>query len=242
MNTSIEEDLPFEYREISEIAKTKRKDYGNKYMVDRKNLNIRNNHIEQLDAIRNKIGCRSYDNVIEHLIEIEENIDPQFVHTYKCKTCGEEVKNIPEHINVNRFTHKDLCKGNSCKGYIKTEHRMAKDSDGSIIGKKKFTELARQKKMRNGQTDKSEEQSEEQIKKIKLTEEKSGWRDGVRITNMKDPDYDYKYFDIDIVPIREAVQRREKERKRQLESDIESDAESDIEEEYTEEQTEEQTE
>jgi hypothetical protein len=47
--------------------------------------------------------------------------------------------------------------------------------------------------------------------KVKKVEDKLGWRNGIRITDMKDPDYDYKYFDTDIIPIREAYQRKQQE-------------------------------
>jgi hypothetical protein len=127
------EKFSFDTVKLEQKAK---KSYGNKYMVNRKNLNIRNDHITQLDAIRKKIGCRSYDNVIQHLCDLEAKVDPALETTYKCKTCGEEVKDIPEHINVNKFTHRDLCTDSSCKGFIVTNKEIALDDKGFVKSNK----------------------------------------------------------------------------------------------------------
>ena len=146
MTIQEKKDAGFDAREIPEltlgsnhgqsIVTRKMRNYGNKYMIDRKNLNIRKEHITQLDTIKKKIGCRSYDNVIKHLCDLEAKVDPKFEITYKCKTCNEEIKDIPKHINVNKFVHRDLCIDTSCKGFIVTSKEIALDSNGFVISNK----------------------------------------------------------------------------------------------------------
>lgn len=173
MNTQEKIDAGFDVRNIEKIMqeqakdkrvqKEKRRDYGNKYMEDRKNLNIRKDHIKQLDAIREKIGCRSYDNVIKHLCDVESKVDPAFKTTYRCKTCNEEVKDIPKHINVNKFTHKDLCVDSSCKGFIVTNKEIALDDKGFVISNKDKANGTNESKDKNrAQTDANKGQKKTQ--------------------------------------------------------------------------------
>ena len=181
MDTSTEEDLSFEYREIPEIAKNKmtknrnqneyKEIYLERYMKDKKRPVIQEDILEKLNGVKKKYGFRSYDKTIEHLCNLDTKIDPIFKRKYSCKTCNDPIE-IPEGANVNKFVHSDLCTDKSCKGHIVTETGMWLDPrDNTVISKNdkkkqadviRFEELVRLKKTRNEQKDTSEEQSEEQ--------------------------------------------------------------------------------
>lgn len=159
--------------EIEQKAKNnKKRDYGNKYMIGRKNLNIRDEHIKQLDAIRKKIGCRSYDNVIEHLCDLEAKVDPILVLRHRCKTCDEKV-DVPKNINTNKFVHSDLCTTTDCKGYITHKVEIATGDDGTVYSK-------RDHKIEDVENAKDKERlKDEQSKQTDTTEEKEKVLDGV---------------------------------------------------------------
>lgn len=202
-----EEEIKFEGHSVSplhirsnyeqNIESRTKKSYGNKYMIDRKNLNIRKEHIKLLDAIRIKIGCRSYDNVIKHLCDLEAKVDPKFNITYTCKTCNEEIKDIPKHINVNKFTHRDLCTDTSCKGFIVTSKEIALDDNGHVISNNGTITT-------NDESSGTSEKEKETDKKI---EYRMGYRNGVRISDMDDPDYDNKFFDQDLPEYKEKMRK-----------------------------------
>jgi hypothetical protein len=94
-----------------------------------------------------------------YLANLEETVDPAFNTTYRCKTCGEKVKDIPKHINVNKFTHRDLCTDSSCKGYIAIKSEIALDDNGNIISKKD---------VHNGTTTTNDKNNEQTGKKTEI--------------------------------------------------------------------------
>ncbi len=65
----------------------------NKYMEHRTNLNITDKNVEQLIEIRNEFGLRSYDKVIEFLLELKKSA--KIEKKYKCETCGETLEISP---------------------------------------------------------------------------------------------------------------------------------------------------
>lgn len=149
MNTQEKIDAGFDVRNIEKIMqeqaknkkiqndnKEKKKDYGNKYLQNRRSISVEETIAERLEAIQKKREMKTKGELFTYLANLEEKVDPAFNTTYRCKTCGEEVKDIPKHINVNKFTHRDLCIDSSCKGYIAIKSEIALNDNGTVISKK----------------------------------------------------------------------------------------------------------
>lgn len=139
----IEEEIKFDKRKIPElvpgsnngqsiVSRTK-KSYGNKYLQNRRSISIEDKVAERLDSIQAKREIRTKGELFKYLADLEEKIDPVFKSVFKCKSCNEEIKDIPKHINVNKFTHRDLCIDSSCKGFIVTSKEIALDVNGHVI-------------------------------------------------------------------------------------------------------------
>jgi len=146
MTTQEKMDMGFEMRPIpplhirsndeQKIESRTKKSYGNKYLQNRRSISIEDSIAERLDNIQAKREIRTKGELFKYLADLEEKIDPMFKSVFKCKICNEEIKDIPKHINVNKFTHRDLCTDSSCKGYIVTSKEIALDSNGFVISNK----------------------------------------------------------------------------------------------------------
>ncbi len=164
--------LGFDLREIAPLhirinneQKTEsraKKSYGNKYLQNRRSISIEDSIAERLDSIQAKREIRTKGELFTYLANLEENVDPKFEIKYICKSCNEEIKDIPKHINVNKFTHRDLCTDTSCKGYIVSKKEIALDSNGFVISNKTVANGATTiNDERNGTIEVKDEQSEQ---------------------------------------------------------------------------------
>lgn len=177
----MEAEIKFDSRE----NKSPRNPYAKRYMINRINVVINDEVTKRMREIKNKRKFKSDSDTIKYLCDLETAIDPVFNTEFKCKICNENIKNVPQNINVNRFLHNDLCRTNPCKGHIVESKEIALDDKGFVISNKGTTTT---KDDSNGTNDEKEREMDIQL----------GYRNGVRITDMDDPNYDNKFFDIDL--------------------------------------------
>lgn len=121
-----EEDIIFDERSVSEIVqeqKKARKDYGNKYELNRSTISVVDTLFERLEAIQTRKGFKKKGELLEYLVEVEEISKPKTETIYECKKCHQKV-DAHKDININRLIHKDLCKDSPCNGSIITKQKI----------------------------------------------------------------------------------------------------------------------
>lgn len=151
-------------------------------MEHRTNLNITDRNVDQLIAIKNEFGLRSYDKVIEFLLEIKKSA--KISKEFRCETCNKVIDLSPD-INPKKIglIHKHVT-NTDCVGCIKMQYVLKSESND-----------------KNSETiDKNEEKKDEIL----------GYRNGIRITDVTDPNYDNKFFDIDIEANKKKILERYK--------------------------------
>jgi hypothetical protein len=180
--------------DLQKIESRTKKSYGNKYLQNRRSISIENKIAERLDNIQTKKQIKTKGELFTFLANLEEAVDPKMETVYTCKTCKKKV-DVPKNIKIDRFVHNDLCETESCKGYLISKTDIAYDTNGHVISNK-------------GITTTKDESSETNEKKKKVDEEwgnRLGYRNGVRITDMDDPNYDNKFFDEDLPEYKEKM-------------------------------------
>jgi len=193
MNES-KKDAGFDLREIPVLVrgsndnKPLKNPYAKRYMANKINVIVNDEVTNKMREIKNKRNFTSDSDTIKYLCDLETTIDPKIKITYKCKTCNEYINDIPKSININRFLHNDLCETTSCKGHIVSHKEIALDSNGNVISNKTKG---------NGATTTNDKSSGTIDTKNKI-EDKIGYRNGVRITDMSDPKYDCANQELDM--------------------------------------------
>lgn len=132
MNTKTKENINFGVSKEQEIQNP----YAKKYMKDKYRIVIKDDVTEKVRQVKSKRGFTSDNETIRYLCDLETKVDPALRIVHRCKTCNEEIINIPQDINVNKFVHNDLCKTASCKGHIHTKSEIALNDKGFVISNK----------------------------------------------------------------------------------------------------------
>lgn len=94
-------------------------------MENRTNLNITNEKVKLLEAIKTEFGLRSHDAVIGFLLDLKK--DAKIDKKYKCEKCGEIVK-ISDGTNPTRIglRHSHVTE-RPCDGCIKINYVFNRD-------------------------------------------------------------------------------------------------------------------
>ncbi len=121
----IEEEIVFDKREISEIDeaqqghKKTRKNYGNRYLLNRNTISVVDTLFKRLESIQRQKNFNTKGELMEYLVELDRIYNPQLETVFKCKKCGDKVE-VLKDMNLDRIMHRDLCKTSPCNGSIVT--------------------------------------------------------------------------------------------------------------------------
>ena len=139
MTTQEKIELGFDNRQIPETKQGKielKNPYAKRYKANKINIVVVDEVTKKMRDIKNKRNLKSDSDTIKYLCDLEIAVDPKFNTTFKCNGCNEEIKNVPENINIKRFVHNDLCITTSCKGHIARSKEIALDDKGLVISNK----------------------------------------------------------------------------------------------------------
>ena len=155
MTTQEKRDLGFDIKKIPETKPRKaelKNPYAKRYMANKTNVVVSDEVTNKMREIKNKRNIKSDSDTIKYLCDLEIAVDPKFETAFKCNGCSEEIKNIPENININRFVHNDLCITTPCKGHIVKSSNFKLNDKGFVISNKDKA---------NGTTTKSDKNNEQ---------------------------------------------------------------------------------
>ena len=105
-------------------AKKVRKNYGNKYLLNRNTISVVDTLFKRLESIQKQRSFNTKGELIEYLIELDRIYNPKLETVFKCKKCGERV-DVLKDMNLDRIMHRDLCKTSPCNGSITTKQHIA---------------------------------------------------------------------------------------------------------------------
>jgi hypothetical protein len=151
-------------------------------------LNFEN--IDALTTLTKSFDVKSPNNVVSILVDLAQKTnDIQLKQMRVCPTCNKEFE-IEENTSrayklKDHIRHCDL-EDTVCKQICKIQHRVKLGSNDKHKG------TTTTKDESSGTNDEKEREMEIQL----------GYRNGVRITDMDDPNYDHKFFDIDMANIK----------------------------------------
>jgi hypothetical protein len=111
--------------ELVSTAKTAKRDYGSKYLVNRNTVSIVDTIFDNLVEIQKKRGFKTKGELFQYFIELDKITNPEIETIHKCKKCDETLA-VLKDMNLDRLVHKDLCRQSSCNGSIVTKQKIVK--------------------------------------------------------------------------------------------------------------------
>lgn len=174
-------------------------DYWKTQNKKRLNVGISRSLIGQLRGIRNYTGFTNDDQTVEYLLKIEKGVRKQnLIKEVKiCEKCG-----VPIDVKLDDYTgiiHQHVDAQSNCFGHITTEYRIKMELNDTTESNDKPIK----------QTYTNDENSETNDKKEREIDQ-LGYRNGIRITDMDDPNYDNKFFDIDLPNLKKKLEEEKK--------------------------------